>query len=537
MEWMQSADAIAASAKLDEEAKEKFREVRSYQDAELGMLFLRARQEDLRYLQYLPDVLEALDLVLSRIAVLYVLGYEEQLRVEGQIPETESPEDFRGFFLKWLNQPAADDLPDRLVGVAGKMTFVSCVLGCSLKFVVDDDNESIFLAERLLAAIEALLSTSLDKGAFPFREEYLVRVERSTRIEGAPKLEIENDRGFSTVRHSGYVAVDPNVEDDWFFMTVAQLVSQIVTTGDINGYLERVMGLELGLWRAINFTETSTPISNILGRQPKLRISDWNTDGKPNAYIVRRIIPWNHGQPPTSRDTNARKLTMGIGDPPKGMLDRSSLKHSARTISSVINIPLWDKAGWRGVFYVVAMDDLDEPPGLGLIFKDGAAGRSIFEELRQKLGPKDKDDRLRISIITGIDKEDPAAYAVVVGTNLPLREAEGGPREIISVSRTHRMDKPNPLNLKRFEDRVTRTRRYGVFPVQALTGGNDMEMFGDLAIMKETIQIKPAWQVGENDIDSTAIRPGDNPIIPPDATDAPVLKLFDRRKRRPPEYQ
>jgi len=64
-----------------------------------------------------------------------------------------------------------------------------------------------------------------------------------------------------------------------------------------------------------------------------------------------------------------------------------------------------------------------------------------------------------------------------------------------------------------------------------------MEMFGDLAIMKETIQIKPAWQVGENDIDSTAIRPGDNPIIPPDATDAPVLKLFDRRKRRPPEYQ
>jgi hypothetical protein len=52
---------------------------------------------------------------------------------------------------------------------------------------------------------------------------------------------------------------------------------------------------------------------------------------------------------------------------------------------------------------------LDEPAGLGLIFKDGVAGRAIFEELRKKLGSNDEDDRLRISIITGIDKEDPAA--------------------------------------------------------------------------------------------------------------------------------
>jgi hypothetical protein len=536
MEWMQSADAIAASANLDEEAKKKFRDVRFYQDAVLGMLFLRARQEDLRYLQYLPDVLEELGFEISRIAVLYALGYEEQLRIEGQIPETESPESFRSFFLKWLNQPAGVDLPERLVGIAGKMTFVSRVLGCSLKFVVEDDNESIFLAERLLAAIEALLSTSLDKRAFPFREEYLVRIERSTRVEGPPKLEIDIDRGFSIMRHSGDVSINPNTEDDWFVMTVAQLVSQIVTTSDINSYLEKVMGEELGLWRAINFTETSTPISNILGRQPKLRIADWNTDGKPNAYIVRRIVPWNDGQPPTNRDSNARTLTMGIGDPPKDMLDRSSLKHSARIVSSVINIPLWDKAGWGGVFYTVAMDDLEEPPGLGFIFKDGAAGRSIFEELLQKLGSKDKDDRLRISIITGIDKEDPTAYELVVGTNLPASDAGKEPREFISVSRMHRMDKPNPLNLKRFEDRVARTKRYAAFPVQAPTGENNMEMFGDLAIMKNTIRIAQAWQIGENDIDSVAIRPDDNVIIPPDVVDVPVLRLLDRRKRRQPEF-
>jgi hypothetical protein len=535
MEWMQFASVIAANAKLDEAAEKKFREVRFNQDAVLGILFLSARQEDLRYLQFLPDVLEAIGLEISRIAVLYALGYEEQLRIEGQIPESESPEDLRSFFIKWLNQPARDDVPQRLVGITGKMTFVSHVLGCSVKFVAEDDNESIFLAERLLAAIEALLSTSLDKRVLPFREEYLVRVERSTRIEGPPKFEIDTDRGFSTVRHSGNVAINPSVENDWFVMAVANLVSQIVTTSDTSNYLERVMGEELGLWRAITFTETSTPISNILGRQPKLRISDWNNDGRPNAYVVRRIVPWNDGLQHPKRETNSRAPTIGVGDPPKDLLDRSSIKHSARVISSVINIPLWDKAGWRGVFYIVAKYDLDEPPGLGLIFDDGDAGRSIFEELREKLGAEDPADRLRISIITGIDKQDPNAYDVVVGTNLPGRDTEKGPREIVSVSRIHRMDKPNPLNLKRFEEQVIRTKRYEVFPVQARVGGREMEMFGDLTIVKNAIRIAPAWQVGENDIDSMAIMHGDDPIIPHDLADVPVLGLLERRKRRPPE--
>jgi hypothetical protein len=74
----------------------------------------------------------------------------DHLRSEGLMPEGETSEQAREFFIKWFNQPAAADLPERMVGTVGKMTFLSSVLGCRLKLVVEDDNESIFLSERLL---------------------------------------------------------------------------------------------------------------------------------------------------------------------------------------------------------------------------------------------------------------------------------------------------------------------------------------------------------------------------------------------------
>jgi hypothetical protein len=96
---------------------------------------------------------------------------------------------------------------------------------------------------------------------------------------------------------------------------------------------------------------------------------------------------------------------------------------------------------------------------------------------------------------------------------------------------------PNPLNLKRFEERFAKTKWYWVFPTQMPSEGTEGgTIYHELAIRKKTIRIVPAWQIGENDIDCTAIQPEDNPIIPPDVVDVPVLRLLDRRKRRPPEF-
>jgi hypothetical protein len=455
-------------------------------------LFLRAKQEDLRYLQYLPDVLEGLGLDLSRIALLYALGYEDQLRLEGPMPEGETSEQAREFFIKWFNQPAAADLPERMVGTVGKMTFLSSVLGCRLKLVVEDDNESIFLSERLLGAIEALLATSLSEEVFPYREDYVVRVERSNRVKGTPELEIDQEGGFSILRHNGNILTTGDTEENWVLETIALLISQIVTTPDEpDGYLHRIFGEQLGLSRALNFTETSVPVSNIFGASSKLRLADWNTHENPVAYICKRVVPWHEGLIPQKAPETYENRDMGSGAPPKELYDRSSLKHSARQVSSVINQALWNKAKWKAVVYVWSIDP-DEPPYIALGFQNGDAGKAIFRELIEKLGSDDKQNRLRISIITGLNKAFPNKYGVVIGSNLPDDgEFERG-REIVSISRVHHMDNTNPMNLRMFQERFERAGKFWLMAAHWPEGQAQPILYDTTMITKSSIRIAPA---------------------------------------------
>lgn len=76
----------------------------------------------------------------------------------------------------------------------------------------------------------------------------------------------------------------------------------------------------------------------------------------------------------------------------------------------------WRKAKWRGMFYELPDDDL---PRVGLFFDDGDAGASIFREWRERFGPVDQFDELRISFVFGCIPGEPDGYSVVLSPDLP----------------------------------------------------------------------------------------------------------------------
>lgn len=530
MQWMQLAFVLARSRGLDEEEKEKFSDQVTAQDGTLAMLFLKSELEDLNRLRFLPDVLDKCGLDLSRMALLYAMGYEDVLREEGTIPPTEKEEQVRELFTTLLKQPASADLPDRPTGLGGgTMTLCSHVLGCAFTVRSDEDDESVLLAERILATTEAMLATSLESDLFPRRAEFSMNVEQSNKVEDLPQWEYDESRGLATVRHSGTIPSAVAGRDNWLLEMVLKIVSHIAILPDPEKYAQRVFGDELGLARAINFTESSTPVRNILGHAPKFRLSDWNNEENPRAFTVHRESPWHQGLLKSEEEKIGAEPIYGVGDPPKELLDRSAIKHTERKVLSLINMALWDKAKWLGTLYLWT-ENLDDEPLLALAFADSDSGKAIFREWRAKLGGVDDREQLRLSIVTGIDRAHPFSYRVVVGCPTPTDRS--GVREFVMISRIHRMDPQDSKNLEAFRIRYERLQRYTILPAFMPDVSAKPEPFFDLTIRKRSIRICSAWQIGENDPDSVAIDPKEEAVIPAEVKDPPILRLLDRRKRK-----
>ena len=533
LQWIEFAGVLASNQGLDSDQREKFVSEREAQDLALALLLLKTGVPELMELRFLPDVLEHLGLPYSRMALLFALGYEDLLFSEGSIPPDENSESLLSTFTEFMKQQAAADLPHGPTALGGSsLTLVSPVLGCRIIARAEPDYESQRLAERILAGIEALFATSLDEEILPYREELTIDVRRDVAHQGAPKIIADTSLGDNvSIVHGGSISDSRRTRGDWFLDILSVVIARLVMIPQPEAYMKRIFGEESGLARSVNFTESGITMENILGRDPKTRIPDWHAEGDPRAYIPRRTVPWHGGLFAQEADTVKGELSIGVGDIPEGLLDRERTKHTERKVLALIDMPLWDKARWRGVLYVWPRE-VDFEPWMALGFEDGAVAKAIFRGWRAKLGDVDRDDRIRISILTGVDRSNPNHYTVVVGSN--FLESERGPQvtHFVSVSRIHRMEPSTSRNLTAFVSRFERIGTYRLMPAQIDLRAGKSEPYPDLAIQKHKIRISPAWTVEEHDPDGVGILPHDKPIIPDGVSDAPVLKVLARKNRR-----
>jgi len=168
---------------------------------------------------------------------------------------------------------------------------------------------------------------------------------------------------------------------------------------------------------------------------------------------------------------------------------------------------------------------------MALLFKDEAVGLRIFTGLRRELGIKDKTGRLRVSIITGTDRDNPAHYRIVVGSNLDWDSLPEG-AHVVMLTRIHTMTPDTYANLDRFLSKYRRDGAYFLAPGHVEQGATTPDFEPQLAILTSHLNVRPAWEIAENDPDLSGIREDDNVIIPDDVADAPILKTIKRIKER-----
>ncbi len=218
------------------------------------------------------------------------------------------------------------------------------------------------------------------------------------------------------------------------------------------------------------------------------------------------------------------------GKPPKEVFDPNKISHEEIGTVSIIKDQLWDKAKWSGVSFMIDPHN-EYPPIIALIFLNHEMGKKIFTQWQKDIGEIDKNEKIRMSIIRGIDNKNPHAYKIQIGAN-PMIFPEGK-RFVTYYSRIHRMDALSTKNLDRFLESYHEVGAYYLgasFAPEGFDGSQPLEFDNQYRIGKKSINICNAYEIGPNDIDAVVITKDDEPIIPPKhKNDAPILELLKKR--------
>jgi hypothetical protein len=197
---------------------------------------------------------------------------------------------------------------------------------------------------------------------------------------------------------------------------------------------------------------------------------------------------------------------------------------------SLIRVALWDRAEWAGTAFLWEGNN-QAVPVLALMFKNRDAGVEIFTHWQKELGKVDKRERLRLTIIRGISRKNSHAYRVVVGSNPEVNMSGDSSRLFFMVNRRHRMEPSSDRNLSAFLSNYNVAKSFIFAPAVLRDGFVEPELLLEKGILKRELNVRQAWEIGRNDVDSPGISDDDEPIIPEGQPQAPVLEVIRRLRK------
>ena len=536
LSWVECAIGMANAVQFDEGRVKQFEEEWEHLNGVLAVLLLQTDFVDLKHLEFLPHVLEELHLDGAWVALMYALGYEETIRKKG-IFAGQTSEEVRDDLQKMLLQPVSEDLPDETEFLnKHRTTLRSSVLGCDVTVHTPNKNRPLMLAEGILAALEGFLATGLER-LMPHASRLSIKLKPSQFQKQLVTFEVNEGGPYTNIEvryaeQNDCAVISPAAKKE-FIKLITSAMAYIAMPPN-EQFLEQWIEDENAMARGLMLLQSSTALMNILGKDHlKLRLEDWKSKGQFERHSLRRKEPWNLGaKNPTPQVSERGSLKLGKGKPPKELFDIEAMKHRDRKVYSLINTSAWDKAEWQGIGYFVIPDN-KVLPVMSFIFADQGAARRIFVAWRNELGQDDHNDRLRISILTGVDQNNPAHYRVVVSTNIDSTTMQTDDQFVI-VSRILHMAPSTHENLERFRERYNDSKQYLIMP--ALMKGGIPTPEPKLSILRHGIVFRPAWQLEENDPDAVALREDDKVLIPDDIQDPPIIdtlkRIRERRRRK-----
>lgn len=445
----------------------------------------------------LPDFLATQDLPVARAALLFALGHVATL------PDWVGVEaGGEGRFLSKLR--AAQGGVKLETGGAGRPddgTLETRILGVRIRAEFEGGSPAKETAESILAAMESVLATTAGRGFFGMVPLVVIQIRPGhfttfpwrvvDRMDGDP-IEVavaRFDPSHLTIAEQGQV-------HEAVVAVVARIVARGFHIDRLDETLPRLFGEEGALARASNFTGSFVTAGDLYdGLATGI---DALLSGEEAAYPPTDMGPTWDDVPlsgPLHQGTADKDSTAG---PP----ELGSLRHDEMRVESVIDVPVWDRARWKGLGFFV---DPQGPPMVALLFTDPFAASTIWRQWRQKFGNEDAADQLRFSIVTDVDPRDRFTYRVVIG---PAPEAafDGVAKVVFSIARVHEMNPPSDANLRAFRAEYERNRGCNVAIAVMPAGGMDISHSKILGMVYlSRVRFVAAKDVSDHDLEVVAV--------------------------------
>lgn len=499
---VQMLNGCLAALPLNDESKARLKEALSTLDLALGSHFLNTEPADLARLEGLPDVLEALGLIMARTSLLYIMGHESVLRADGSLPPDETDEGAEAILTTLASQPVSDDIRGPLItNTGGPRHLQATTMGMVVDVAFDGSEAMTLIAEAIIAAIEACFATGFELEVHPHTERFEISIVEADRIK-KPSLRIDEARLTATVkwpRGMSHLDYDGSAVAIRFFTHVALMTMAATCIMHSKDVIRKLADDEAVFDRISMIAVTGNSYHRMFS-QSLAKITDW-------PEIVQQTYPLQSERPKIERLKLPEQEDDVDPAPEEASEERKKAwvkdaSHRDVQMRSVIDYHLWNKAGWRGALYMSS--DPKAPPIIGLMFTNEEAARAIFGRWRERFGQIDREDEIYLSILKDVSPTHPLHYTMLVSSN-PAK-IKGG--SAMLMTRMHRMEAVTDTHVRRFLADYDRMGVYLLMP--AILKGDEPEPLFDLMILKRSLAVKSAKTVGPNEIERVALSEGAN---------------------------
>lgn len=494
------ARGAAASLPLAEESKSHFEEWLKAFDMTTSSVLVGLEGDRLEAVAQIPDVLIRLNLPLSRMWLLYALGYEAELRKEGWISADDTAEavaDLAGRLAMKL--PSAHRLRPVLLNGGDPSLHSTSVMGVQINVRHGGTDTSILAAELVLTSIEAAFATLPEREAVAHMERFDIQIIEDAHT-ASPTLAVDEDRHSVELRWPK----GRNPADLVQQVNVQETIVRVITTALLSTCASHDMAITIRqLVEKDSMLDRILPLATNANSRQRVfksavpRIGDWGAIGE-QRYTARQSRPDIKSVAQICKEDGQIDCVESVQN--LGQLAIND--HRKISIHSVIDSNLWDRASWAGTAFLTGPSGM--PPVLALMFRDHDSARSIFEQWRSKVGEKDKYNTLYIGIVRGISEVNPAHYRLVLTSMPPDDEGADVGRTVAVATRSKIMEPDTEENLSRFLSAYRREDSYTLVPA-ILRDSNAPDFLMDLGILKQELIIRMEKDLDPNDFESALL--------------------------------